>query len=410
MTSSDDPIRSMLEQATHTLASAGTKASDATAHAQQVLQHLEQVRQHVDHYASFLLLPLCLALLILYEHHRSVTDGGSFRVAQVLARTAAVVAAVLGYSQLCGLICQIGGAGSGWMTSNNYLDLYTTGADSLTTAWDRLGGLGDMPKFIGMVIVWVVLMMSVLFAYVSSALLSVIQAVSLSIFLGLGKVCIVVSLVPGIGLAKSWARSLAQVAAWSTIAGVINGLLSTQNISIGQLLASGQIVELLKASAHFIILALTTLAVPIITAKLFSGGAAGLSEVLPGFLAARGIATGITNRMSGRRYGGPSRGASMPTVSHTAGESARVHKVPFERVERHRAAAPSQAARGVPSGSARSGPLFRRLPLADPGLAETQIRAAPVATSPPPPPRPRRERAEPDTQRDHTIDVTGETA
>ena len=326
MTSGDDPVSAMLGQAAKMLAGAGATASNATTQAQSVLQHIETASQQVGLYATSLLLPLCLALLVLHEHHRAISEGGSFRVGQVLARTAAVVVGLLAYSQLCGLICRVAGAGSGWMTSNNYLDLYDVGTNSLATAWDRLGGLSDMPKFIGMVVVWVVLMMSVLFAYVASALLGVVQAVSLSIFLGLGKACIAVSLVPGVGLAKSWARSLAQVAAWSTVAGVITGLLGSQSVAIGQLIVAGQFTELLKASAHFIILGTTTLAVPLITAKLFAGGAAGLSEVMPGLLAARGVAIGIGQRVSSLRGGQDKLTARGP--SERRGGSARVHKGP----------------------------------------------------------------------------------
>jgi hypothetical protein len=406
---SNDPVGAMLEQATRTLSTAGQRASDATAHAQQILHQLQAVREQVDHYAGFVLLPLCLALLILAEHHRAMTDGSAFRVGNVLARTAAVVVGVLAYSQLCGLICRVAGAGSGWMTSNNYLDLYNVGTDSLGTAWDKVGGLSDMPKLIGMVIVWIILMMSVLFAYVAGALLSVIQACSLAIFLGLGKACIVVSLVPGVNLAKSWARALAQVAAWSTVAAVINGLLAAKNVAIGQLIASGQFVELLKVSAHFVILALTTLSVPIITSKLFSGGAAGLTEVLPGFLAARGAASAVSNRLSALRRGG------VPGSPSGAGQppgAPRVHKVPFDR-----AARPSAEAERVRPMQPRL--HAKRLPLH--GMTSARPRSTASAEAPPaasvvapsgraaqPPAQPRR-RAN-DTLLDHVIDVTGETA
>jgi hypothetical protein len=289
-----------------------------------------------------------------------------------------------------------------------------------------------MPKFIGIVIVWVLLMISVLFAYIAGALLSVVQAVSLSIFLGLGKACIVVSLVPGVSLAKSWARSLAQVAAWSTVGGVVMGLLGQQNIAIGQLIVAGQFVPLLQASAHFVILALVTLAVPIITAKLFSGGAAGLSEVLPGLLAARSLATGFANRVSNRRDSGAGRGGAAPSAASATSAPTRVHKVPYERGQRPAEAATAQPeADSVRGRQERAGALFRRLPLAGspadgparasaavsspqqpprPPVSEHDAPTKPAPRTPPPPPRPRRERAEADTLLDHHIEVTGETA
>jgi hypothetical protein len=366
----------------------------------------------VDHHAHVVLLPLCLAILLVHEHFRSAADGRAFRVGHVLARLGTVVAAVLAYSPLCGLITHVAGAGSGWMTSTGYLDLHDVGAESLGAAWERLGGLSDMPRFVGIVIVWMLLMISVLFAYVAGALLSVVQAVSLSIFLGLGKTCIVVSLIPGVGLAKSWARSLAQVAAWSTVAGIITGLLQPRNVAIGQLIVAGQFVELLKASAHFVVLALTTLAVPLITAKLFAGGAAGLSEVLPGFLAVRGLATGFSHRLNGMRAveqasgGGPSGGSAV------GGGAQRIHKVPYPKGGSASPAPKTSVGRLVRGVEDRSRALFRRLPIT-PETARsihaepTRILKRPEALRPAPKPE------EHDTARttlvDPEIEITGGT-
>jgi hypothetical protein len=403
---STDPVSSMLEQATRTLSAAGQKASDATAHAQQILHQLQGVREQVDHFAGFVLLPLCLALLILSEHHRSMTEGRVFRVGHVVGRTAAVIVGVLAYSQICGLICRIAGAGSGWMNANNYLDLYNVGTDSLSTAWDTVGGLSDMPRMVGMFVVWIVLMMSVLFAYVAGALLSVIQACSLAIFLGLGKACIVASLVPGVSLAKSWARALAQVAAWSTVAGVINGLMAGKNVAIGQLIVSGQFVELLKVSAHFVILALTTLSVPIITSKLFSGGAAGLTEVLPGFLAARGAASVVSNRLAALR--GRSTGPGSAANAGSPPGAPRVHKVGLDRAARHSAepdrVRPMPQRRHAQRLPMRGATDSRRPPASATASAATEATAARPSSQ-------TRRRAN-DTLVDQVIDLdlTGETA
>jgi hypothetical protein len=394
----DDPVATLLDKAGRVIDDAAGATSSATAQASHAIAELVKLMHSADRFAQFWLLPLCLALLIVYEHYRAAIDGAPFRVRHVLVRTGAVVALILGYSKLCGLITGVAGGGSGWMTSNDYLHLFDRGADSLGTAWKNLGGLSDMPKFIGIVIVWVILMISVLFAYISGALLGLIQAVTLSLLVGLGKTCIIMSLVPGVGLGKSWARSLAQVAAWSTVGGVILGLMSHKNVTIAQLIVSGDMLPLLKASAHFIILALMTLAVPLITAKLFSGGAAGLGEVMVGLGAAAAFGRMGMNavrkrdqqKQQTRGYkqegeggdpkdrGSPQNGGSRPQGGGGGdGFARRVHKLPWKHQNERK---PRPSPPPPPPAASKSAPtaIIRRQPQSLDDAAPTHPRPRPM--------------------------------
>jgi len=120
------------------------------------------------------------------------------------------------------------------------------------------------------------LLCSLLFAYVAGLLLSIIQSAVLAILLVLGKPCLVVSLVPGVNVGKGWAKALAQVAAWSTVAAMITKLLGGHQAQIRELMLAGQITPMLKTSAQFVLLALCTLAVPVIVGMVFSGSASGV--------------------------------------------------------------------------------------------------------------------------------------
>jgi hypothetical protein len=138
-------------------------------------------------------------------------------------------------------------------------------------------------------------MVSALFAYIASLLLSLLQSCYLAVLLGLGKICIVLTLLPNVKLGWSWAKSLAQVAAWSKVAAIITGLLGSHTVAIRDLIVSGRMMPLLEASAHFVIYAILMLAVPMLVARAWSGAAPGLGEAALGFAAA----TGLSRRAAG---------------------------------------------------------------------------------------------------------------
>jgi hypothetical protein len=287
---------------------AGTDAAMAAVnHASETFAKIKAAAEAANQFAVFGLLPLCLALLILHENARAVTEGGSFRTSYVLGRTAIVCGLVFAYGDLCHLITGLASWGGHFMTGGQYESMtdWDKSKEALSSAWDN-SSIGD---YIVIVLVWMMVMACALFAYIANSLLGLSQAVLITILLSLGKLCIVVSLVPGVHVGKGWARSLGQVAAWSTVGGVITALLAARNTSMRELIAAGHLAPMLKLAAQFAILAVCTLAVPAITARIFSGaaphavgalgtvmlGVAGLKMMSSsGFAAFRGKSSGKT--------------------------------------------------------------------------------------------------------------------
>lgn len=312
----------------------------------------------LDHWAQFGLLPLCLALLILHENHRAVTEGGVFRLGHVLGRAVAIVAIVLSYDQVCGLITGVAGAGGGWVSGDQYLDHVGNSNQALGSAWTNIvsddSWVGvkwdNLPRFLALLFIWVIVMITALFAYVSGLLLSMSQAVLLTIIAAVGKTCIVVSLVPGVGVGKSWARSLAQVAAWSTIAGVISTLVLAGSGNIQGLVASGNLLGLLKASAEFVIVGVCMLAVPAISSRILSGGgqvAVGVAGALAvGYAGAKMAAGGVAGRGAHTGQGSKDSGGDASRNTDRSGGSEegggrRAHKAPQEVAPTRKASPPA---------------------------------------------------------------------
>lgn len=319
----------LLGQASHILAGAdGSRAG-------QLHQQLTATVEQLDHVAQFGLLPLCLGLLVLHENYRAATEGAPFRVTYVLGRTAAVVALVLSYGRVCALITGVAGAGGGWMAGDQFISDFASSYSALGGAWKNTVGTGfwssnleNVPQFIVLLVGWLIFLCAALLAYIAGLFLSLSQAALLAVILAVGKTCIVVSLVPGVGIGKSWARALAATAAWSTIAGIITSLLVYQGKGVAGLLEAGDLLGLLKAAAQFVILAVCTLSVPMITGRIMAGAApaaaGALGAVMMGVAGAKMIAAGAV-RGAGAHLG---TGGSNRAVEGAA-RNHRPHKVPM---------------------------------------------------------------------------------
>jgi hypothetical protein len=228
---------------------------------------------------AWALLPVCLALFILHEQARSAREGSALSFTEILGKTIIILILLSGYGYLCSLIVGVAQFGGRWMASEHLLDSLRQSVGTLLAAAQKVDfSFTELPKLILLELVVGIVLLSCLFAYVCGLLLSLVQNVYLVILLSLGKLSITVSLVPGIHLGKSWARSLAQTAAWSTVAGVITQLLAYR--SFGQLtsvlnqgvgLDAVHVLPMLKVSAELVILGLSMLAVPLIVSRIFSG-------------------------------------------------------------------------------------------------------------------------------------------
>jgi hypothetical protein len=332
-------IEGLLAQSAALLAGAsGTPSAEHLAAATQTLHTISQVGDQV----SLGLFPLALALLILHENFQAATGEGRFRVAHVLGR-AAVVAALVhpwGYGRLCGLITYAAGGHGGFLASEPLLSMVGRSVDGLGRAFTDLAGedpgivdaVTALLRLLPLIGLWLVLVTCLLLAYVAGLLLSLSQAILLALLLGVGKTCLVASLVPGVGLGASWARSLAKVAAWSTVAAVVTGLMTHAMPDLRSLVAMMSYVQILRTAGQFVVLAFMTFSVPILTEKIFSGaapaGSAALAALGKGWqgLRAAGSAVSAGAARPGSSSERSARGRSPQGGPEGGGGSVRPHK------------------------------------------------------------------------------------
>jgi hypothetical protein len=344
----NDAIAALYQQAAHIVGTAGGSTSaDHVQSAYRTLTTFSQVGDHV----SLGLYPLALAILIFHENFQAATGDGRFRVAYVLGRAAAIAALIhpWGYGRLCGLITYAAGGHGGWLSGDALLDQVSKTVDGLKGAWtDYAGddpGIGDsisaLINILPLVGIWLVLVCCLLLAYIAGVLLGLSQAVLLSILLAVGKTCITVSLVPGVGLGGSWARSLAKVAAWSTVAAIVTALMTHTMPDLRGMVRNLGYTRMLRTSGQFVVLAICTFAVPVITERIFSGAApagnAALDAVRKGWYGMRSMGRLVSSSQGpGDRATG--RGDSTDN-SGSGGRSYRPHKVSPSRLRQGLAAA-----------------------------------------------------------------------
>lgn len=246
-------------------------------------------------HGAYGLLPVAIALLIVHELYRSTAEGGVFRVGYVLSRMVVGSAAVLfGYSWICSFLTMTGTAG-GKLDFSAVLNATTDTDAAIASWWDQVtyeeywAGLGQL--FL-MTAVCAIIFLSSLFAYVAGELLRIAQAAILALLLGIGPLCLTLSIIPGVPVGKSWAMALAKTAAWTTVLGFVTKILGDQTESVKHLIVAGNIAGLLKAAGGFIVLALCTLAAPAITSALAAGAAPAAAGVAGALAMGMGLARG----------------------------------------------------------------------------------------------------------------------
>ena len=364
----DDAVAALYQQAAQIV---GTAAGPASA------SNVESAYRTLTGFAdlgdrlSLGLLPLALALLIFHENFQAGTGDGRFRVAYVLGRAAAVAALIhpWTYGRLCGLITTAAGGHGGWMSGDALLGSATTSVDGLRGAWtdfagddpgisDSFSALMNMLPLVG---IWLVLVGSLLLAYIAGVLLGLSQAVILSVLLAVGKTCITVTLVPGVGLGPSWARSLAKVAAWSTVAGILTALMVHAMPDLRQMVRNMAYTTMLRTAGQFVVLAICTFSVPVITEKIFTGAApagnAALAAVTRSWHGARTMGR-LFSSGDGSARRGPTRdghGGDERGGDRAGGGHRRPHKISPSLLRQGLAAASSLALAPVALAAARIG-------------------------------------------------------
>jgi len=377
MPTADEAITTLYQQAAQVVG--GTAGPSSAQHVENAYKTLTTFAQYGDQ-VSLGLFPLALALLIFHENFQAGTGDGRFRVAYVLGRAAAIAALIhpWTYGRLCGLITYAAGGHGGWLSGDALLDSVTKSVDGVRGAWTDFAGddpgisdsFSALINILPLVGIWLVLVCSLLFAYIAGVLLSLSQAVILSILLAVGKTCITVTLVPGVGLGSSWARSLAKVAAWSTVAGIITALMVHAMPDLREMVRNLAYTAMLRTAGQFVVLAICTFSIPAITERIFSGAApagnAALEAVSKGWQGAKGMGRLVSASPGAAARGSEGPGAPPSQPGRQGGDYARrPHKVSPGRLREGLAAAGQLALAPLAYAVARVG---GRAPGADPEL------------------------------------------
>src|SRR5262249_15461941 len=142
-----------------------------------------------------------------------------------------------------------------------------------------------------------------------------------------------------VGLGSSWARSLAKVAAWSTVAGIVTALMTHAVPDLRGMVRGMGYTRMLRTSGQFVVLAVCTFAVPVITERIFSGAApagnAALEALSKSWHGARSIGR-VVSSSSGDHSDGA---APRERGGRDGGGTHRPYKVPPSRLRQGLAAA-----------------------------------------------------------------------
>jgi hypothetical protein len=306
-----------------------------------------------DTVALHALLPLALTLLILHEFYAASRDNRAFSVRAILLPLGAVTASLLAYGFVVGLITGVAGSQGEFASWERLMRPVEEG---FRHRMERYAGgfeLDDLGPFLVWLPFFALVALFSIVAWAATHLLAIAQGTLMAIVLATGKTCLVVSLVPGVSLGKSWAKYLAMLAAWSSVAGAINGVI-LGNPMIAQhphLAASGDVLYLIRLAGLYLVYAIFILSVPKITSAIFAGAGSAAPGVLGavgmGFMAAR-MATGA---LKTQIAGGAARAGGAAAGGAGGAAGGRVHKA-------HRGPTPAGAGGGGRPGRLQPAPAM----------------------------------------------------
>lgn len=261
------------------LATAAHQAAGAGETGARLAQQFASWQQTADTTAFAAFLPLAFTLLVLHEMSEAALGDGPFRVRYVLVRTGVIVGLLLSYDLVVGLITEVASSQGDFGTWDQIMGPVEQGWKRQWDAYPDGIGLGDIADVLVWLIFFAILALCAVLAYACSLLLSIAQGTLLAILLTLGKTCIVVSLVPGITVGKAWAKYLAMLCGWSSLAGAVNtvilGAMAAQIAgkgSVGGFSLAG-FKYFFGLAALYIVYAVFTVSIPKLTSAIFSGAA-----------------------------------------------------------------------------------------------------------------------------------------
>lgn len=255
------------------------------------------------------LLPIAVAMLILHEMYFATTESRAPRVGWMLLRIVGFGACLLGYDRVVGMLTGLVGGGAWPEVGDLIAPLHKAATARLSMLSDmNMGNMGvELPNFLLWLVLFMIDCMLALFAIIAITVLTKIQALLLVIFISTGKTCIVLSIMPGVGIAKSWARLVATVAAWSAMAGFVFSAVGVQSINYNMVAQSGLSWHM-HIWLQYAMLGIFTISIPKLVGAVVSGGmsaAPGMGAAIGGaFMGAKFLSPPSPTNML-RRNGRP---------------------------------------------------------------------------------------------------------
>lgn len=287
------------------------------------------------------LLPVAITLMILHEMYFSTTDNRAPRIGWMLLRIIGFGACLAGYDRIVGLLTGLVGGASAWPDPG---DLITPLENGLRVNMDLIGlmkvnNLGDT---LGPFLIWAMLFMVdcmlALFAVVVVTVLVKIQALLLVIFVASGKTCLILSIMPGVGLGKSWAKAVATVAAWGAMGGVVYSAVGFTGGRFSNFAASSNIQAHFQIWLAYALIGIFFMSIPKLVGALASGS----------MTAAPGLAAAIGGGLMAAKFMSPSFGGRKSPNAERSGDFSGQPQRRGGKVER----GSGEAQSGVP-GAAR---------------------------------------------------------
>ncbi len=249
------------------------------------------------------LLPLAVACLLLHEMWTSTQENRAFRVFSVILRIVGCGALLAGYGRLVGLLTGVLGGAGAWPGDAMLTDGLRETVDARMETFAGLSideAMDALPHFLLWIVFFMVDCLCAFFAYAVIFLLTKFQALMLIIFISAGKTCIVLSLVPGVGLAKTWARALATLAAWGWMGGLVFSAVGGLDIPVLQYSHSVRIDWHFQIWIFYILLGIFGASIPKLVSMLSSGAVSGAPSILG---AMGGVYAGLKLTKMGAKLG-----------------------------------------------------------------------------------------------------------
>ena len=292
---------------------AAEQLSDGAEGAAEFVAKVDQINQSVDVTSMGGLLPLAIAILILHEVFTANAEHRGPRIWWMVMRVIAFMGAILCYPRIVGLLTGLLGGGS-WANPVEIIEPLEKAYDAHKAARAEDGWMDMKANVQGLVWTYLFMVDCILgaVAFIATNIVIKAQGIFILIFTSIGKTCLILSIVPGVGLAKSWAKGLATVAAWSFMAKIVYSALGVMAPDTSDFATSVSIMLHMKLWLKYAMLVIFTVMIPKLVNSVVSGSvsaAPGVGAALAGgFMAFKAMKLGVSAAKKGTQIAGKAAG------------------------------------------------------------------------------------------------------